>query len=502
MKIIDKKFQNLSAYIDEELNQTDKLLFEEQLKTDSSLLQEYIKQKNIKNSISELKPLPEDNYFETRLFERLKTEKQSNKFSFLFRKPIVIFASFTIVLMLVFKFSPGFFPGLFEEQKSNLIDLYADNLKPFMLTSGLNADDIFNFAFNKRITLNKAQNQILVMGIDDNGNDYFEVKVEKNSIPPQNNVSLASFVSALQLNKKQKKQVDSILISYSNDLASQILVNENKTVAVNPHIVNYQNALRADLMAFASQANSKIFERIFPSEKKIGNQTELAEMVLQIKQKKNADNYVFITPDTIFSQSLDVDKALIHFEVERAKNQAVVGFGNVPSSNHSQNFVKNKKSPNIVTDRGFKVFVDEDYCKVEIPNFAIPVIPFPNFDVINEQIESAFGHMRDMQISIRIDSAGRKSSLSVKAKIGKQNSTREYIDKLNASNESGQSLDSLQSFFKYFFQDTVMFKSKELQREMERVKKEMEYFRKEMERMRKEFQPQVSPKPDKKPIEI
>jgi hypothetical protein len=500
MKINNKKLESLSSLLDDELNPTEKELLTDELKSDVSLQKELQSIKEIKDLVNGIKPLPEDHYFETRLFERIKSEKLKVWYSFLFRKPIIIFASVTLILMAIFRFYPGIFVGFIDEQKANLMDLYAANLKPFIFNVGLNSDDIFDFAFNRSITLDKENNQVLLFGVDEAGKDFFEVKFEDGK-KNENKVNLASFVESLELDSKQKKQFDSILLSYSDDLASQILVNENKTVAVNPNIVNYQNALKADVMAFAAQANKTAFAKIFPVNVGVHNVEDIAKLVSNVKKSDN-NNYFVFTPDTIFTSSFDVDKALLKSEISRFKDQIVVNKDMKGFDDEVRVFVRSSNSNSQRSNKELKIVVNDDFCKVEIPDFAIPDIQLPNLVGMNEAIEIAFGQMRDMKVNIKIDTVGKKQSFSMKYNDKKGNKSGFDIQ-LDSRGLGLQSLDSLQNVFKFFMQDTVMVNSKELRKEMERVKKEMQFFREEMEKMRKELNPESTPtKKEKTPIEI
>lgn len=500
MKMNNKKLENISAFIDDELNNTDKNIVSDELKNDINLQKEMNSLNQLKELVNELKPLPQDPYFETRLFEKIKQEKARSWHAFFLNKPIMAISAVTLILMVVFKFYPSIFTGFIDEQKANLMDIYAANLRPFILNVGLSSDDIFNFAFNKTITLDKEKNQVLFVGVDESGKDYFEVKFEQPQ-KLENNVNMASFVKSLKLNENQKKEFDSILLSYSSDLASQILVNDNKTVAVNPNILNYQNALRAEVMAFASRANKDAFARIFSVSPDLQSNEDLTKLVKNIKSVNNK-NYLVITPDTIFSSSLDVDRALLSAEVGRMKNQIKNSTRELAYINDdSKVFVKWERENPVSKKNDLKIVVSEDFCKVEIPEFSIPEIP--SFGNINSAIESAMSQFREMNVSIKIDSLGKKNSYSFKYKSTEKDSPKGFEVRTNMPDMNLKSLDSLQSIFKFFNDDTVMFNSKELRKEMERVKKEMERFREEMEKMRRELNPNTTPtKKEKSPIEI
>jgi hypothetical protein len=101
---------------------------------------------------------------------------------------------------------------------------------------------------------------MLELSRDENGNQIIEVKYA-SAFPTAINLEL--FVKSLNLNTKQKVQVDSILESYSDDIGSSVLVNDKSVVVVNPQIWHYQNALKADLLSFAANTNKLAAARIF-----------------------------------------------------------------------------------------------------------------------------------------------------------------------------------------------------------------------------------------------
>src|SRR4030066_262550 len=145
------------------------------------------------------------------------------------------------------------------QQKTKLAGLYTENLKPLFITAGLTNEDIFDFALYRKLPLDKERGQYLMIGSNEDGSNYFEIKTA--SIAETNN-DFEKFVAALNLNKEQKMQIDSILESYADDMQEQILVNENNTVAISPKLWNYNKAIFADIMPFAKDANGEHSEKI------------------------------------------------------------------------------------------------------------------------------------------------------------------------------------------------------------------------------------------------
>ncbi|MBX2975511.1 MAG: hypothetical protein KF721_05215, partial [Ignavibacteriaceae bacterium] len=106
MKMNNKKLENISAFIDDELNNTDKNIISDELKNDLNLQKEMNSLNQLKELVNELKLLPQDPYFETRLFEKIKQENARSWHAFFLNKPIMAISAVTLILMVVFKFYP------------------------------------------------------------------------------------------------------------------------------------------------------------------------------------------------------------------------------------------------------------------------------------------------------------------------------------------------------------------------------------------------------------
>ena len=211
-------YEKLSAYLDGELPLEEKNKFEEELALSSDLQKKLSELKKLKQlTASSIKPLSESPYFETRLFASLKEHKTS----FLSLKklsPIVGFLVLTLAVMIFLKYNPQIIENLVEQQKSNLAGFYKQNLKPLLYAANLSNEDVFNFAFNHQLPLDKTNSQYLQLGYDTTGNGFFEIKT-RNIASNVNN--LDKFIRALNLNSQQKEKVDSILQNYAEELQSQ-----------------------------------------------------------------------------------------------------------------------------------------------------------------------------------------------------------------------------------------------------------------------------------------
>jgi hypothetical protein len=216
--------------------------------------------------------------------------------------PAAALAAVTIVIMVVLKFNPGILDKMWEDQKVAIAGFYKENLQPVLLAANLTNEDVFNFAFNNELPLDNTRQQYLLLGYDDSGKEFFEIRSSHQRVKRE---SYNEFISAMNLDAKQKETVDSIIGSYSKALESQVLVNEKNTIAINPNLWNLRKAIFADLLVASEKLNKVKFDRIVPSG--ITN-AERVIVVNTLEKLKNTsgDQYIFVTPDSIFEEVISV----------------------------------------------------------------------------------------------------------------------------------------------------------------------------------------------------
>jgi hypothetical protein len=488
MKNLHKDFKLLSAYIDDELTPGEKSEIEEKLLTSRELQQKLKELKKIKELTTfSYKKVEENPYFETRVGAALSFDNQrKNKVKKWY--PAIGFTIVTIALMIILKFNPTLIEDIVKQQKTNLSGFYTENLKPLLLTAGLTNEDIFNFALSKQLPLDKSANKFLVLGSKANGDDYFEIK--NASIIPDVN-SFDKFVHALKLNSEQKHQMDSILDSYADDLQSQVLVNDKNTVAINPNLWNYHKAIFADIMAFAKDANRIEFNKIIPSGYTFYDKPEVDNFVRKIKNRPDSQ-YIFITPDSVFSSTFKFDKDKFRAEMEKFHkelkenlkefNKNSKGFrfnimidSNLAKLKHDTSFNKN-----------FKIFLDSNMCRIELGNIHIPHIELPDFDSIAAQIDKATSNFRDFAFSI--PEFDGKNHFRFRFREG---------DSTHSFNFRIPNIDSLiglhRNFFYSpgdstaafrFFRNDSLINQKEFRKQMQKLQKEIEKMREEMKNLK------------------
>ncbi len=517
--------ENLSAYLDNELSQADKALTEERMLSNPSLKKEFDGLKFVKESVGNLTPLPQDEYFYTRLQGRIKDDTKS-RFYFL-RKPVLIFGTLTLILMAVFRFEPQILDDFITMQKEHLTDLYSANLQPLLYTAGFSSEDLFNFAFNNILPLNKESDQILSFGTDASGKGIIEVKSAGfNSAP----VSFNAFVTTLGLKEAEIAVVDSILKSYTDEIATAVLVNENNTVAVNSNLWEYKNALRADLFSYITSVNKNV-GAVYSPDVPI-SPVELKKLAGSIRNVPKSDLYYLISADTIFSRQLDVDVARFTSDGYDISSNFNNTAGNLKVK---VDFRKDVTPPSSSFSNydDLQVVFDSNYCRVIVPKVEGFTFSVPDLDNMLERLDTLTSSIRQFSVTVKIDSPGKKKEYKYKMKSVNPDSVKNFVFKGNFPGGSGaavfndsvfnqlhkffqdtlstfrnynfkqESLDSLAKYFNFNWGDSLALKfstPSNLKKELELLRREMNRFREEMENFRREVRPEK--KADKKPIEI
>jgi hypothetical protein len=401
--------------------------------------------------------------------------------------------------MVILKLNPTFVDDLVEQQKTNLSGFYTENLKPLLLTAGFTNEDIFNFAFSKQLPLDRSNRKYLELGSKSNGDNYFEIK-NASLIPDVNNFQ--KFIEALKLNNEQKHQMDSILDSYADDLQSQVLVNDKNTVAINPNLWNYHKAIFADIMAFAKNANENEFEKIVPSGYTFYSRPEVGRFVSKIKSNPDSQ-YIFITPDSVFTTTFKFDKDKFRSEMEKFHKELkknLKDFNKQFENNFKFNIIIDSSLAKLKKDhalnKNFKIFIDSNLCRVELGNIPIPHIQLPNFDSIAGQIEQATKNLRNFSFSIpNFNEKGHYKEFNFKFEQG--DSTHSFsvpipnVDSLiNLGLHKNLFAPGDTTAFKFFMNDSLIDK-KEFHKQMDKIQKEMDRMRKEMENLRKNLRMNV-----------
>jgi hypothetical protein len=424
--------------------------------------------------------------------------------------------------MITLKVNPDLIRNLIEDQKENLANLYKENLQPLLFAADLTNEDIFNFAFNSEIPLDKTDQHFLKLGYDSSGAEYFEIK-KSDQTNKENN--LEKFVQALDLNELQRKEIDSIIASYSDELLTQVLVSDKNTVAINPELWNYRKAIASEILAFARNNNASVYNSILPVDVRVLDDPQIARLVRYNKQSDN-QKYIFLTPDSIFADTFVFDDTDFRKDMQEVEKDLAEMSKDLVKINYQikiDTTFKRLKEDASWTEE-FSVQFDADNFKVRIPEIIISKldVELPNMDsinvFINEVIKKAQAfsekksgkHPRAKSFNFEyhtIDSLNNKQfnfdDSRIDSLIKKRFQNPDSLMKFNFE-EFDIFSDSGSKGFNFFFNDSSMFNmNEELRQQMNDLKEEMKRFRQEM----RNFQfdrpdlPDTS-KPELKGIEI
>jgi hypothetical protein len=508
MKNNTKDMEKLSAYIDGELSQAEIEELEREIALSPELKKKLGELRRIKElTASSLNRIEEAPYFETRVMAALENQRPVRNIMKRW-SPVIGVALITVVLMIFLKFNPKVLEELVEKQRTNLAGFYTQNLKPLLFAADLNNEDIFNFAFYKKLPLDNSNKQFLVLGSDPSGTDYFEIKTA-NVVEEQNN--LAKFIEALNLTKDQKRQMDSIISDYAEELQSQVLVNENNTVAINPNLWNYQKAIVADILSFAKNSNEKEFRKVIPAGySSYYDKPSVDRMIHKVKSTKD-NQYIFFTPDTIFKDTFyfnadefkeEMDQMREEMQKDVQEAMKVVKKLNIKLELDS-NIVRLKKDHS--RNKDFQIFIDSNLCRVQLNNIVIPPIEIPDMDSIEALINEATKSFQSFSFSIpKIDEKSFKFDFKISDSTGSHdfniripnidsiiNLHMPNIDSMMELEEYNWKYhprpDSILSKFKFFFNDSLIYNPRNFEFRMREFEEDMEKLKEEMNKLKKEI---------------
>jgi len=497
-----KDFELLSAYIDNELSYEEKVQLEKNIKSSLQLQKKLEDLKKIKQlTSSAYTKIPESPYFETRLFASLESNKPWHK-KVLKWSPVVGLAFTTIIIMVVLKFNPQIFNNLLEQQKTNIAGFYKENLQPLLFAADLNKEDIFNFAMYKQLPLDKDDRQFLHIDYDKTGKEFFEIKSVE---PAQEENNFEKFVVALNLDEIEKKQIDSIMNQYAEELEAQVLINKNNTVAINSNLWNYQRAIQTDLLAFAEKSNWQEFQKLVPKTVSYNNSRDVVLAANEVRNVRNK-NYIFITSDSVFSEPIEYNMEEYKLQLAELKKELNVQNKHLQEVKFQFGYDSAMQKTEHNLNKNFNIIFDSNMCRVEISEFDLPEMHFPDFDSLFTAYDSVANNFKfHAQYIPRIKHLDNKIQFHFDGDSLDTYEFEYYNFNMDSLMESQtEMMDSLQSYNwnnLYEFNDSLVFKgipnldsylkfydSKvEIKLEMEKLRKELKKFRVEMKQWTEEF---------------
>ena len=485
----------ISAYLDGELSEDEKVKAEKLIESSLELKNKLEELKKIKELTQKVKSIPESPYFETRLMAAIESQKpERGKLQKWI--PAAALVVVTIVVMITLKINPDLLDNMWENQKTMLAGFYKENLKPVLYAANLTTDDIFNFAMNNELPLDNTRKQYLLLGYDDSGKEFFEIR---NSDEKVKRESYNNFVSAMKLNDKQKEMVDSILGSYGDALESQLLVNDKNTVAINPNLWNYRKAIFADILVAAEKMNVKEFHRMVPDGIDLNDKVRIVNAVQQLKSSPS-NQYIFVTPDSVFTEPYVFNPGPHEIEIKKIEKEIAEHEKQIEQFTLSIRYdttLKHLTNVNRVGNQ-FHISVDPNICRVDIPQLSIQFAEIPDIDSMNEMIETATNNIHFFAYKVP---QVEKSNSGIKFKYFDGDSVQSYevkfdelnldsiiaskhqldlykLDQLNTPERFDDSMLAKYQFDKdYYFR---FYNNEEMRKEMEKLQNELSRFREEM----------------------
>jgi hypothetical protein len=399
-------FENLSAALDDELPSSEKQALLQKAAQSDLLREELAGLRMVKDAVTSLEPLRENPLFETRLRERLEENAERSPWS-VAAKPAVAFAAVAVALMISLRVSPEFFPNLFEEQRARIASIYERNLRPILAYNGFTNDDVFNFAFNNVIPLDREKNRGLALEANQAG--FFTLE-SRDVGAERAGMDRREFAAAFELDDRELSALDSILESYSNDLASSILVGEEPGAYVNAGLPATRAALQADILCFARDANPDAYRRVFRDVEFAEDPETSFRSLIEREQKRDRDNYFYVNDDSVYrvSLSVDVDSLLRDVRANAGKPR--------PNGDPFGPRFASSAPPDpydSIFHQRWRVFVDSSRFRARVPRApAPPAIFFPtrawNHDNAFVALDSAMDQLNSVRVNVQVlsDNAG------------------------------------------------------------------------------------------------
>lgn len=317
--------------------------------------------------------------------------------------PAVGLTALTILLMIFFKMNSNKGAKIFEEGKVLLADFYIQNLKPLFYDSPISREDVFEFAVNSQIPIDKNDNKSLQIGTDNTGEEFFQII---NTPANQSVNNYSSFKTILKLNKNEEASLDSILDSYIEDLYTAVLVNDDNTYAVNSDLNLLKKAIEYDLYGFTSKVNNDV-----SSNAKLKQDQRRLDRFVYNFRNNDRSNFIVFAQDTILETSLVFDKLKLEkdfkslhlnnqeLKKELAKNKFEISVAKEANKKEKETLAKN----NIV------VRTDKNKSKAIVVNNGDINIEIPSIDLSSlNNIANNLNALKSLKIRLQVDSINNK----------------------------------------------------------------------------------------------
>lgn len=326
--------------------------------------------------------------------------------------PVASLVLLTILLMIIFKYNKRDISKLIEEGKNNLVSFYAQNLKPLFATTEISNEDVFNFALYQSLPIDKTKNKVLLVSNTEKGSEVYEIKPATYNPDTYN---YERFVGFLGLNPEQKLRADSILGSYKKEIYLSVLMNDKNTVAISPNLSDLHKAVLADLLAFSEKVNSEKTHELFSSHYKFFSNADVKTFASLAKDLQR-DNYIFITPDTVFQTECTIDSREYDklMDIELNKQIALQGYNNLKVDVHISNLGRKTEQSLKEHEYRFRHQSDSNLIQVVVP---IPEITGVRSIALNDSIRTKLKKAADKLKMFTVNWESQKKNLQSIMKV-------------------------------------------------------------------------------------
>ncbi len=212
----------------------------------------------------------------------------------------------TIGLMIIFKQNSV----KVDHIENKILKFYTNNLQPLFVKTEITNEDIFNFAIYQNLPIDKNQNKVLEIAKLENNEVNFQVK---NAVFNKDTKNYQKFIEHYQLTDRQQKGLDSILLSYKNNVYASILTNDKQVVAVDPKIVLLRESLIYDISTYLENQHIKNFDE-FENLYQIQNISPEVQKIF-VEAKLNSDkpiknSYLFFAKDSVYKLNVEFNSNL------------------------------------------------------------------------------------------------------------------------------------------------------------------------------------------------
>lgn len=208
----------------------------------------------------------------------------------------------TILLVVIFRGKK--LNQYLKEGTHGLASLFTQDLKPLIFTNEITNEDVFNFAMFNSLPINKKENKLLFVNRGSDGKNSISIQTTEFK---DNTENYKNFVKYLELNPRQKEQLDSLLSHYKAKLYSTILTNDKNTIAVNQNIPFIHSLIAADIMHFAQKVNHKKAEKIYAEGADALESIDIAKLEESLSNETQPQDYFLHNNDSMYTVTMSAD---------------------------------------------------------------------------------------------------------------------------------------------------------------------------------------------------